>query len=81
MDSTADGATKTLYQMEQAFEDCRSEVSLYSKSKEFGACVSIRSTLALMLQRVTTTMYCPTHLFSEQGPQPREQRSSGNHLG
>lgn len=50
MDSTAEGATKTLYQMEQAFEDCRSEVSLYNKSKEFGACVNIRSTRALMLQ-------------------------------
>lgn len=50
MDSTAEGATKTLYQMEQAFEDCRSEVSLYNKSKEFGACVNLRSALALMLQ-------------------------------
>lgn len=36
MDSTAEGATKKLYQMEQGFEDCQSEISLYNKSREFG---------------------------------------------
>lgn len=34
--STAEGATKKLYQMEQAFEDCQTEISFYNKSREFG---------------------------------------------
>lgn len=36
MDSTAESATKKLYQMDQGFEDCQSEITLYKNIGNLG---------------------------------------------
>lgn len=75
MDSTAEGATKKLYQMEQAFEDCQSEISLYNKSREFGYVLMLEVHRPSHWRRAAKTMCCPTDLFSEEGHHARDSEA------